>query len=87
MVRQRLQAPGYRAAVGPIQQLHGVDDRQPKGRIELCDAPDIAGGDDIRAYASYIGDLALAQLGRDLRLEDVVGAGGPSAQVTLRVLR
>src|SRR5262249_43440916 len=75
-----------RAAVGPVEQLHGVDDGDVHARPELSDAADVAGGNHVGTHRPDAGGLAVAHLARDLGLQNVVGAGRAAAQVPLRDL-
>ena len=51
---------------------------------DLRDAADIAGGDHVGLEPFDIGDLAVAQPLRQLRLQNVVGAGRAAAQMAFR---
>src|SRR5450830_115215 len=63
-----------------------MDDRNGGAGGNLCDAADIAGRDHIRLEPFDIGDLAVPQPFRQLRLENVVGARRAATQMTLRYI-
>ena len=48
---ETLKAARHWAAVGPVHQLDGVDDRQLRAETDLGDAAEIAGGDEVGPYA------------------------------------
>jgi len=56
-----------------------VHDRYRRVAGELGDAADIAGGDQIGAGQRDVGQLAVAQRGGQLRLQQIVGAGRAAA--------
>src|SRR3546814_13072850 len=56
------------------------------GGGDLRDAAGIAGGDDVRARALDVGDLARLEARGDRRLQQVVGAGRAAAEMALRHL-
>ncbi len=51
-----------------------MQDRPAGPALQLLDAADIAGGNDRRTRALDMGELAVAKLGRQYRLQDVVAA-------------
>ena len=63
-----------------------MHDRQPRVARELGDAADVAGGDEIGTGQRDVGQLALAQRRRQLRLQEVIGPGRAAAQVAFRHL-
>src|SRR5262245_30884609 len=48
---QVLQPARHRAAVGPVEQLHGMGDGNVHRRPQLGDAADVAGGHHVRSHA------------------------------------
>ncbi len=63
-----------------------MHDRQRCLAGQLRDAADIAGGDEVGAGQRDIGELAVAQCRGELRLQQIVGAGGAAAQMAFRHL-
>jgi len=63
-----------------------VHDRHGRVAGELGDAADIAGGDQIGAGQRDIRQLAVAQRGGELGLQQIVGAGRAAAQMPFRHL-
>ncbi len=61
-----------------------MDNRDFGARCDLRDAADIAGGDHIGLELLDIPNLAFTQFGRKLRLQQIVGAGRATTQMTLR---
>ncbi len=72
-----------RPAGRPVEQLDGVHHRDRGAAADLAHAADVAGGDDVRGRALDVADLAVAQLPGDDRLQQVVGAGRPAAEMAL----
>ena len=70
----------------PVDQLDGVDHRDHGARSDLRHAADIAGGDHVGLELFDIADFALAQPPRKLRLENIVGAGRTTAQMSFRYI-
>ena len=73
----------HRPAGGPVEQFDRVHDRGRGEARDLHHAAEIAGRDDVRIDAVDVGGLALAERGRDLGLQQVVGAGGTAAEMPL----
>jgi hypothetical protein len=61
-----------------------VNHRQARALGDLRDAADIAGGDHVGLRTFDIRRLAVAQLRRDFRLEQVVGSRRAAAEMALR---
>src|SRR5262249_19128316 len=74
------EALGWRSAGRPVEQLDGMDEGR-LGFPELNHAAEIAGRDHIRVDLGDIGELALAQLVRELGLEQIVGTGRAAAEM------
>src|SRR6185312_7097802 len=70
------------AAGRPVKQLDRVHHRARIG-VELGDAADIAGGDDLGAGCGDIAELARAQPVGEFMLKHVVGAGRAAAEMAL----
>ena len=69
-----------------VQQLDQMHDGHPSSDLleaggNLQQTPWIAGDDGLRFSAHDVGDLAVAKLCRGFRLEQVVDAGGPAANL------
>jgi len=75
--RGRTRSPG-----GPIDQFDRVDGRDVRARSDLCDAAKIACCNHIRSQSLDSPDFALAQPSCDVGLQNIVGAGRASAQMT-----
>src|SRR5262245_258345 len=73
LMGQGLGTARYRAAVGPVEQLDRVGDRNIHANSQLHDAADVTGRHRVGPYALDMGDLPVAQLSRKLRLQYVVG--------------
>src|SRR5689334_12113884 len=58
---QRLQAARHRPTVGPVDQFHGMGDRNIHAKHQLLNAADIAGRHRVGANTFDVGDLALAE--------------------------
>src|SRR5687768_17190914 len=80
------QGLGQGATGCPIEQFDGVNDRDGRPRADLSHAADIPRRYHLRLGALDVADLALAQLRRDLRLDEVVDTGRAAAQVAFRHL-
>jgi hypothetical protein len=61
-----------------------MDDWKRRARCDLRDAADIARRDHVRPQSLDSPDFAVAQPSCDVRLENIVSAGGTAAQMTFR---
>src|SRR3954471_14694561 len=67
-----------------VEQLDPMAHRRPRAVLQVIQAADVRGGNDIRAAGLERLELAAAQLGRDLRMQERIGAGRAATQ--MRVL-
>src|SRR6185437_4644821 len=83
---QRGEIARSRSTTGPVEQLDRMHDRDVSPRGDLRETAEIAGGDHVRRDAADGGHLALAQLQRKLRLQQVVATRRAAAQMALGYL-
>src|SRR5688572_1438568 len=73
---QMLERFWTRSAGRPIEQLDRVDDRDGAAALQLRDAADIAGGDEVGLDAGDMRKFPVSQARREFRLEQVIGSCG-----------
>src|SRR5262245_55483050 len=83
LVLELLQRLRAWAAGRPVEQLNGVHHRDLAAALQLGDAADIAGGDEVRPHARDVVELSLAQLAGKLRLQKIVGSCRAAADMPL----
>src|SRR5215470_19589886 len=72
-----------RTAPRPIEKLNRVHDRNRCTAGNLHHASDVARSNHVRLDACDVGELSIAQPGRNVRLEKVVGPSRAATQMTL----
>ena len=70
----------------PIQKLYRMHDRHVYPGGDLSNASDVAGCNDIGSRTFDIAHLAVAELPRNHRLQQVVGPGGAAADMGFRYI-
>src|SRR5471032_1159530 len=68
---------------GAVDQLYPVFHRRVRARLQMDYAADVGRDDGLRAGRLQMGQLAVAQLQRQLLLQDRIGAGRAAAQMTV----
>src|SRR5687768_10928578 len=64
-----------------VDELDPMPHRRAARRLQVREAADVRGGDDVGATGLERAELAGAQLARDFRVQQRVGAGGPAAEM------